>query len=653
MNKILLILCLWSLFPLHSRAQPLPHHEEFRLQNNLKVFFAHIEGDSAAIQLFEQLKVDNEVEHPGIKDVFFTIIIGQIQAKAADKNIKLAIKPTENGFLMNCENKDLSPALQLISETIQTPHIDKQNLEKIKRRQLEKINHACSDVVAIAQNVTRTLNYKNHPYGIIANSFAFEHLTAGDLQKYYEENFAPSVTRISIVGNSDFEEINHIVNRYFAGWKDKTFSIRYIKKSKPPQEFSVHFATTIDTGQAVLVLTHPVRLRPYGPHHLTTDLLSFVLQAQMDSIFGSRGVEVAFRLLKDPNMGQLCIRLRFPARQFSKLLPLFDQWIKDIEQFPLTEKAFLQYKKQWIQKRLSDAGKTDVIAAAGIDILRFKMAKKYYQDSLAYRKIRLAEIRAAARIFIHPQQAYFIAVAPDEYRNAIHAHFPKQIIHLHDCLGKEQFPFSINTSKIDAQVILKSYLDAIGDSTVIDNLRSISYVGEGQFGRKNFLVKYEKKTPGKLHVLQFLDGKLTKEIRFDGTNAYVSRKGEKQKIPLAPTKEIAYRACIFPEREALNGNFSPQFIKTEAGSYVIEFNIARGVKRRNYYDKETGLKTKSVLMRNNAIIEEQYEDYLPTGGILFPTKIITTNARRKKIKYHLSDIQLNPDIPNSNFDFKK
>ncbi len=646
MNKLFfLILCL-GLLHLPVNAQNSPYFYRFKLDNGLKFAFSKTKAAETVIEINPNFKVNSEVHLPGLKATYLKNIANLLQNK------KYALTVKANTLQLYIPNKNLEEALQAIAQILKKPKFEEKTLDAVRSEMINSLNNACQQTETIAFNIQQVVNFPNYPYGKIPTTSSLQSIKIEDLQNYHDENLSPNTLRITILGNHPPAQIKQLVNQYLGDWKEKQFYKKYIKKSKPPQERSIHLSKNEAAQTATILISHPIHLRPFGQYALATSLLNFIYQQQLNELFASKEISTHFKLAADKNLGLFSAGINLPAEQLEKTLPRFLQWIENITQTNLSSDDFISYKKQWLLQLNKERNAIEGQLSYAKHFLQSNKVKPIYDDSPAIKNLQPVDIQSVLNIFIHPQQSYLIIVLPPSYEKQVRSLFPNQKIHLHNCYGLEMKNITPNSDKTDVNSVLNKYINAIGGATKINAVQSISF-SQISKSRKNTLEKYyQKKKPHLLKVQQSLNEKVSKEIIFDGNKAGLIQHNKTTKLIGAPAKDIQYRAYLFPEIAALKGVFHPRLIGIEDEFYIVEFFLTEKVKRRNYYQISTGLKVKSVLLRKNNTTIEEYDNYQPVQGILFPTEVIITNPRQQKIKYKVSNIRLNNDIPDANFEFK-
>lgn len=656
MNKLLSLLLIIVIQQLHVNAQKTPYFQKFKLDNQLKVAFTQSDNQEPVIEIYENLKVENEAHLPGLKSVVFNCLMAIIQE---DQEIASLIKARkcstsvkDNKLYFRFPKRYTEHFLQIIAQTFKNPKFEDNTLQKVIQQQLSLLENDCQNPPKNAFYTQQIVNFKNYPYSKLPSPTSLKRIQLKNVITYYEQNFSAPTTRLIIIGPHPLPKVKKWTQQYFGDWKEKNFFKKYTKKSKAPKKRSIHYAKNKNESEAAILISHPIRLRPFGLYQHAASLLSFIYQQQLDDLFEDEKINTHFELKPDNNLGIFTAGLELPADQLKEVLPVFLSWIDTISQQKIQDSTFQSYKGEWIKQLTKYRNSIEGQLAYAHHFLLLNNAKPFYEDAVAIRNIQPSDITAAVNMFIHPKQSYLIIAAPASQQKSIQALFPDEDIHLHDCRGREIQGLTNSSKKITINTILEKYLDTIGGIKQLETIHSIAYTQTTHYAKSTIQKNFQKKAPNKLVVHQFFNQIPTKEIIYDGQKAGIFSKGKMNMLKGAPALDIEYRAYIFPELAALKGALHPVFIGMEDQFYVVEFPLTADVKRLNYYHMESGLKIKSILFKKGLSSTEQYDKYQAFQGILLPTKVTNIKNRWQKVKYTISNISLNIEIPDANFEFK-
>jgi zinc protease len=139
------------------------------------------------------------------------------------------------GMRVNCLKSKLNKVFELIKEILLEPRWDEKEFERVKQETIEQIHRNSARPRAIASNVFSKLNYGiEHilAYPTLGTKESVESITMDDLKKYYEVNFSPSVSHITIVGDITQGKAMATVKKFEDTWQAK--DITFPEYTTPP-----------------------------------------------------------------------------------------------------------------------------------------------------------------------------------------------------------------------------------------------------------------------------------------------------------------------------------------------------------------------------------------------------------------------------------
>jgi len=200
----------------------------------------------------------------------------------------------------SCLADKLNETFALAKEMLYEPRWDEQEFANAKSRTIEGLKRTETAPTSIAQSVFSKLVYGTE--NILSNESAgtlksVEKITIGDLKKYYDQNFAPSVTTISVVGDITQEKAVALFNG-LKDWKAKEVKIPVVStitSAKP----GIYFVDVPSAKQSQVFVGHA------GPSYLDPDyykavvinyklggdfngILNMILREQKSFTYGAR-----------------------------------------------------------------------------------------------------------------------------------------------------------------------------------------------------------------------------------------------------------------------------------------------------------------------------------------------------------------------------
>lgn len=210
--------------------------KEIILDNNLKFIYKHSESELTSICISLNAGAGIEVEKIGVAHAVEHMVYKGTKTKSESQiNEQLSsIFGFQNAmtnypyviYYGTLLNEDLNSGVELFSDIILNPEFDekgfKEEMEVIKEELDEwdeEIEQFCED--KLFYNIFNKRRIKNP---IIGTKESLDNLTVTDLKRFYEENYFPENTSISVITSIDFNSVKEIIDKYFGMWKSKVIS---------------------------------------------------------------------------------------------------------------------------------------------------------------------------------------------------------------------------------------------------------------------------------------------------------------------------------------------------------------------------------------------------------------------------------------------
>ncbi|ALP89631.1 M16 family metallopeptidase [Clostridium butyricum] len=210
--------------------------KEIILDNNLKLIYKHSESELTSICISLNAGAGIEVEKIGVAHAVEHMVYKGTKTKSESQiNEQLSsIFGFQNAmtnypyviYYGTLLNEDLNSGVELFSDIILNPEFDekgfKEEMEVIKEELDEwdeEIEQFCED--KLFYNIFNKRRIKNP---IIGTKESLDNLTVTDLKRFYEENYFPENTSISVITSIDFNSVKEIIDKYFGIWKSKVIS---------------------------------------------------------------------------------------------------------------------------------------------------------------------------------------------------------------------------------------------------------------------------------------------------------------------------------------------------------------------------------------------------------------------------------------------
>ncbi len=228
-------LLLVTAMQLTAQGYKLPKYEKFKLKNGLTVYLmeqkevpvisvsvilpagAIYDGEKAGLasltatalkhgtKNYPKAKLDEELDFAG----------ASLSTYASKESAGLSSKFAA---------KDKDKVLGLIKEVLLEPVFDATEFEKEKKRLLVSLEQQKESPRSVIGAYFDKFMYGDHVYGNIIQGkiSTVSTLTVDDLKKFYQENYLPEGSAISIVGDFNTAEMKAAITTLFSGWKKGT-----------------------------------------------------------------------------------------------------------------------------------------------------------------------------------------------------------------------------------------------------------------------------------------------------------------------------------------------------------------------------------------------------------------------------------------------
>ncbi|MFO7979872.1 MAG: pitrilysin family protein [Candidatus Aminicenantes bacterium] len=175
--------------------------------------------------------------------------------------------------------------LELVKEILLDPRWDEKEFDRIKQQTLESINRNKANPPYVAMNVFNRLVYgEDHIFGKPVNGTteSVKSITLDDLKNYYAENFSPSVSYVSVVGDISQPDVIKNLQGIENEWNVKEVSFPEFEKPSIPEEGKIYFVDVPGARQSVIRIG-TVSMRYSDPDYFPATIMNYKLGGSFNS----------------------------------------------------------------------------------------------------------------------------------------------------------------------------------------------------------------------------------------------------------------------------------------------------------------------------------------------------------------------------------
>lgn len=211
------------------------------------------------------------------------------------------------------------------------------------------------------------------------------------------------------------------------------------------------------------------------------------------------------------------------------------------------------------------------------------------------------------------------------------------------------------TNTTYARAVLEKYINAIGTEELIKKVYSRITNIEGLVEGVQTKIVFYQQAPNKI-CQEITAGSVFQKIIFDGSKGIKIIGDIEQEITGDDLVKLKYDAILNlildPESYGLKLKYNGLEKIDDRNNYVISLTLPNGTVWLQYYDMETGLKSRDskeiVTPQGNFQQITEFDDYRSVEGVLYPFKL-KQFLGNQTLDFDVESIEVNAEIPNEVF----
>lgn len=624
----------------------------FTLKNGLKVFLVQ---DKTTPLVYYSLQLDVKPALQGDKAGMFDMfndVFGQITTNRTKEQLNkeqdlIAMRGGvhRGGGYAYFLKKYHDKALDIMTDMLFNPVFSQEEFDLSLKNYKTNLTSLGDDGGQINNRVSDALTFgKGFPAGQVETNETLDNISLSDLEGYYNTYFAPNVSRLVIVGDISLKEAKKITKKYFGKWAKKDVPVTEYVIPKAPAARKVAFVNKPGAVQSSIDVSYPVDFR-LGTYDYDAALI-------MSDILGGSGTGHLFMNLRETHswtygvysslaQGELTGRFNITAGRGSaasvkaiatdsavfEILAEMNRIINE----PVTEDELEKAKTYRIGNFSRSLEDSETIAQFAVNIDKYNLPKDYYKNYLKrVEAITPADIKAAARHYIKPNNAWIVVTADREHADALARFAPDKKVQWYDYDANPVEAPKYKVSDLTAEQVVAGYINAIGGKEAIENIKDYTQIASMSMMGQDVEVKQVIKTPHMSLTEMVMSGMTIQRLAFDGKMLRISgMQGNQDVDDPAVIASMKEQAEVCPEANFLNNGYTltVEGIDNLNGkdAYVLKVE-KNGAKQTIYFDKESGLKVRTLAEQEGVAVSADYSDYREVNGIKFPFMIKQTQA---------------------------
>jgi predicted Zn-dependent peptidase len=210
----------------------LPQYEKFELETGLTIYLMEKHDvPLISISAFFNAGAERDGEHSGIASFtavalkFGTASYTKVQIDSLfnfyGTNLSTYARLDYAGLSTTIMKENANELLPIIKEVISSPTFPEKEITKRQQRWLAELDQAKESPRSVIRSYYNKLIYGDAPYGnpINGTKSGIEKLARSSVEEFYNFNYSPSSSAISIVGDFDMSTMKATVSNIFSDWK--------------------------------------------------------------------------------------------------------------------------------------------------------------------------------------------------------------------------------------------------------------------------------------------------------------------------------------------------------------------------------------------------------------------------------------------------
>ena len=409
----------------------LPVPVTFTLKNGLKVYVIHDGGLPilTATMVTRAGGETNPSDKPGLADFTASMLSEGTTTRTATQIAEDAEKlGTQVGVFASMDGTNAGvtvltshgdAALDLLADVLLHPAFHSDDLERMRKQRLVRIQQESDSVGAIAQRVGLKLLYGNQPYGFTTSGTldSVKGFTAEELKAFWSSHYGPSDSALVLAGDVTEAEARKLAEKHFGAWTGEAKSEVTLPPAPAAPALKIVIVDKPGSPQTSLT-AFGIGLPRSTPDLLPLTLMNYTLGAS----FGSRinmnlrevhgytyGARSGYALYREGGAftagGLVKTDVTAPA---AKELMLE---LRRIQTEPPTEAELKMAREASIQSIPAQFETTNASASAITSIFLYHRPLDYFATlPERYRAVTPAEVEKAAKMEVHPENLLILAV---------------------------------------------------------------------------------------------------------------------------------------------------------------------------------------------------------------------------------------------------
>ncbi len=660
--------------PASAKSIQIGDYESFTLKNGMKVFVVENHKlPRVTLSLVFDHEPVMEVDNAGYVDMVGTMLRRGTTTRTKEQLdeaidfIGASLGASATSLYASSLTKHQEKLLELMSDVLFNPTFPAEELEKIKTQTISGLAANKEDANSISGNVTTALVYgKNHPYGTLTTEETVGNIKIEDIKNYYQTYFKPNIAYLAIVGDINKKEAQKLVKKYFSKWEQGDVPVSTYEMPKAPEKTFVALVDKASAVQSVIDITYPVELKTGTPDVIKARVLNQILGGSGSArLFTNLREDKAYTYGAYSSLSSDMLVGAFSASASVRnevTDSAFNEFILELDKIrteDVSEDEINLAKSSIAGSFARSLERPQTVAQFAINTARYNLPEDYYSSYLQHvQAVSIADVKAMAQKYIHPDKAYFTVVGKASDINDKLAVFGE--VKYFDNYGNEYTPSDAPQlpAGLTAEKVIADYVKALGGEEAIKNLKTLKIESAADFQGRTINITSIKMAPNKMYTLISMGGvmELSKQI-YDGEHYAVYSQGQKTPDDVNLTKDAAITSALYPQLQYKELGVTLKLNGVEKVgddyAYSVDVILPTGTRSTEFFDVKSGLKVREVSYvktpQGEVAQKIDMKDYAEEGGIMIPHTMIIPLGGPMTMEAKVTSVEVNGTVDEAIF----
>ena len=315
--------------------------------------------------------------------------------------------------------KDIDLGFTLLADLLQHPAFQRPEFERIRTQLLGEMASDNDDPGHVAMKAFNQLVFHGHPYRWPVNGTeeTLSKVTLADVQAFYQREYQPSQTILTIVGDVTVEQATALVQTHFGLWKKGATPSRNAKDPLPIKKKTVQLIEK-DLTQSTIVLGHGGLSRSH-PDFYSVMVMNYILGAGgfssrlMDSIRDKQGLAYGIMSHFDARQmpGSFWINLQTRTEATNQAIAGVLLEMKNMRDAPVTDQELAEAKSFLIGSFPLRLDSTAKLAQVLAQVEFYNLGFEYFSQYPKWiDRVTKEDVQRVAKHYLDPQRYALVVV---------------------------------------------------------------------------------------------------------------------------------------------------------------------------------------------------------------------------------------------------